>query len=51
MVGIVQDVSVVPDATLLRTRVAELGISAMAVPAHTIDEVGERVAFARSLLS
>lgn len=48
---VVQDVSVVPDATALRARVIELGISAMAVPAHTIDEVGDRVAFARSLLS
>jgi 5,10-methylenetetrahydromethanopterin reductase len=48
---VMQDVSVAPDTALLRSRVVELGISAMAVPAHTIDEVGDRVAFARSLLA
>ena len=48
---VLRDVAVEPDAAAMRARVAELGIGAMAIPAHTIDEVGERVAFARSLLA
>ncbi|MCB0998003.1 MAG: LLM class flavin-dependent oxidoreductase [Acidimicrobiales bacterium] len=47
---VVHDVAVGPDAPAMRATIAELGIGAMAVPAHTIDEVGDRVAFARSLL-
>ncbi|MFN8021704.1 MAG: LLM class flavin-dependent oxidoreductase [Acidimicrobiales bacterium] len=47
---VLHDVAVAPDVAAMRARVAELGIGAMAIPAHTIDEVGERVAFARSLL-
>ena len=48
---VLRDVAVEPDAGAMRARVGELGIGAMAIPAHTIDEVGERVAFARSLLA
>ncbi len=48
---VLRDVAVEPATAAMRARVAELGVGAMAIPAHTIDEVGERVAFARSLLA